>query len=447
MNTITALATPPGIGGIAVIRVSGDEAINIVDKCFRGRKRIDVSETHTVLYGKIYNKNILIDTVLVSVFRKPNSYTGEDVIEISCHGGMLVANEIIDVLLKNDARLAEPGEFTKRAFLNGKMDLTQVEAVADIIHSVSVPGTQTSARQLDGEFTNRLKDFRKQLVEIAGLLELELDFADEDIELIDREDIAKKIEKAYKYCIELAESYKSAEILRSGYFVGIAGYPNAGKSRLFNTLLQRNRAIVSETPGTTRDYLEENLMLGGITVRLIDTAGLRDTEDTIEIEGIRLMESVLRQSNMILVINDISIDKENSAKLFSELERKYDDTQVILLQNKIDLLKKLERKKDRIYISAKTAEGIEDLKVFIEKEAKSSIDRVNDILINQRQAKLLNKAGEYLSNANDAVNSGKENELIAIDIRNAAKTLGEITGESWSEKVLNAVFDGFCIGK
>lgn len=447
MRTITALATPPGISGIAVVRLSGEIAIEIAEKCFRGKNKITDLPSHTVLYGKFYDEKQLIDNVLITIFRKPNSYTGEDVIEISCHGGYLVANEIINTLIKNGAELAEPGEFTKRAFLNGKIDLTQVEAVADIIHSSSVKGIHTSARQLAGEFTTRLKELRNQLVEIAGLLELELDFADEDIELLNKKDIKEKIINTQKYCKELAESYKSAEILRSGYFVGIAGYPNAGKSKLFNTLLQRNRAIVSEIPGTTRDYLEENIMIGGIIVRLIDTAGIRDSQDIIEIEGIKMVESVLKQSNMILVLNDISISENHSDKLYNEIKEKYQQSNVNLIQNKIDLIDINDRKPTSIYISAKRGDGIEELKTFIEQAAKLNTERIQDVLVNQRQANLLSQASNDMENALTSLNSGLSNEVIAIDIRNSAQKLGEITGESWSEEVLNTVFGKFCIGK
>jgi len=453
MRTITALATPPGISGIAVVRISGDKTIEIVDQSFKTRVVQNPYGTHSVLFGKFYNGDVLLDTVLVTTFRKPNSYTGEDVIEISCHGGYLVAGEIINTLIKNGAVLAEPGEFTKRAFLNGKLDLTQVEAVADIIHSSSVQGTHTSARQLSGEFTKRLKELRKQLVEIAGLLELELDFADEDVELLNKDDIISKIQSAQNYCKELADSYKSAEILRSGYFVGIAGYPNAGKSRLFNALLQRKRAIVSEIPGTTRDYLEENIMLGGIIVRLIDTAGIRDTKDIIEIEGIKMVESVLEQSNMILVLNDISISEDHSDKLYKELKSKYPESKVLLVQNKIDLINCRDRSETCLYeqiclnISAKMGDGIKDLKAEIEQSAKLNTERIEDVLVNQRQSGLLNQSAMDLENALQSLNAGLSNEIIAIDIRNSAQKLGEITGESWSEEVLNTVFGQFCIGK
>lgn len=447
MNTITALATPPGIGGIAIVRLSGKDAIAIADKCFTGKNKLIEANSHSVLFGKFFDDKQIIDTVLVSVFKKPLSYTGEDVIEISCHGGYLVAGEIINTLIKHGARLAEPGEFTKRAFLNGKMDLTQVEAVADIIHSSSVQGVHTSARQLSGEFTSRLKEIRRNLVEIAGLLELELDFADEDVELLNKEDIKNKIQSAKNYCNDLAESYKAAEILRSGYFVGIAGYPNAGKSKLFNALLQRNRAIVSEIPGTTRDYLEENLILGGIVIRLIDTAGIRDTEDTIEIEGIKMVHSVLEQSNLILVLNDISISEEHSNKLYYELKDKYPNSLIWLIHNKIDLVKNYKEEKNCLYISAKRGDGIDGLKTFIEHSAKLNTERVQDILVNQRQSNLLLLASEDLENALSSLKFNMSNEIVAIDIRNSAQKLGELTGESWSEEVLNAVFSQFCIGK
>ncbi len=447
MKTITALATPPGVSGIAVIRLSGKYAIHITEKCFKGKKRLLNIPTHSIAYGKFMNDDKFIDNVLVSVFKEPTSYTGENVVEISCHGGYIIADEIINTLIKKGAVLAEPGEFTKKAFLNSRLDLTQVEAVADMIHSSSVLGAQTSARQLLGGFTTQLMELRNQLVEIAGLLELELDFADEDVEFLNKNEIKEKISNTHKYCMELADSYKSAEILRSGYFVGIVGYPNAGKSKLFNTLLKKRRAIVSEIPGTTRDYLEENMMIGGIMFRLIDTAGIRDTTNIIEIEGIKLVESILEQSNMILVLNDISISESNSEKLFEELKEKYPESYVILVQNKIDLTAGLKKNKKWLYISAKSGDGIDMLKSVIYQNAKRSTERLNDVLVNQRQASLLNQASKDLEYALLSLNSGLTNDIIAIDIRNAAKKLGEITGESWSEEVLNAVFGNFCIGK
>jgi len=451
-NTITALATPPGISGLAVIRISGDLSIEIADKCFKGRVPLCDADPYTIHYGKFYNDSVLIDKVTISVFRNPNSYTGEDVIEISCHGGNIVSGKIIDTLLKNGAKLAGPGEFTQRAFLNGKLDLTQVEAIADLIHSVSVPGALTAARQLDGEFKRKLKTLRQNLIDTASILELELDFADEDVEYISKDKIFSQIDETLNYCKNLSNSYKASEILRSGYFVGIVGYPNSGKSTLFNSLLERKRAIVTNIPGTTRDYLEDIIHINGIAIKLIDTAGLRETEDIIEIEGIKLVESILKQCNLIVVINDISINTENSNSLVNELKQKHIDSDVILAQNKIDKL--IEHEADNFvssdethFISAKKGIGIQELKNFLANKAKSSTESSKDILINQRHSILLNRASDELENAKQAVFSNQGNEMISYEIRNSIRTLGEIIGETWSIDILNNIFSKFCIGK
>ncbi len=452
-KTITALATPPGIGGIAVIRLSGPEAILIADKCFFGRNALGDAATHTIHYGSIIFRGKIIDNVTASVFKNPHSYTGEDVVEISCHGGMVVAGEIIDTLIECGAVPADPGEFTRRAFLNGRMDLTQVEAVADIIHSLSVPGCLTAARQLTGEFTARMKILGEKLVKIASLLELELDFSEEDLEFTDRNEISNQIADTISFCTELADSYKAAEILRSGFFVAIAGYPNSGKSTLFNTLLNRQRAIVSEIPGTTRDYLEEIIYINGIAIKLTDTAGLRESDNIVEIEGIKLVESVLKLSNLILIINDITISPEQSNKLYKKIALNYPDSKIYLLQNKIDkvdennigrLSSGIEHE---LKISAKKQIGINNLRNMLENEALQNIERTRDILINQRHAILLKQAVSELQSALYAISSNMQNELIAIDIRKAGKTLGEITGDTWNDDVLNNIFSRFCIGK
>jgi len=446
-DTITALATAPGTAGISVVRLSGLEAIRIADKCFTGKTVLADAKTHTIHYGKFINRGKTLDTVTASIFMEPNSYTGENVVEISCHGSMLVVDEIINALIEAGARHAEPGEFTKRAFINGKLDLMQVEAVADIIHSSSIEGMQTSARQLAGELTNRLAELRQKLIDAASLLELELDFAEEEIEFLDTEQINERINEVRDYCSNLASSFKSSEILRSGFFVGIAGYPNSGKSTLFNALLQRSRAIVSEIPGTTRDYLEETIIIDGIAVRVIDTAGLRDTDDIIEIEGIKMVESVLEQSNMILVLNDITESPRHSNKLLQELQEKFPGHDTILLQNKVDKAGTVDLKEDVLQISAKQGTGLDEVRSMISAKAKESTERVQDILINQRQSILLNKVVKELDAALDACKAGLDNTAISIDIRRAAKTLGEITGEIWSEEILNNIFSRFCIGK
>ena len=447
-DTITALATPPGTAGLAVIRLSGDDSFLIADKCFSGKKALTESLSHTAHFGKFYFNNKLIDTVVALIFKKPASFTGENVVEFSCHGGMLVVEEIINALIQSGARYANAGEFTKRAFLNGKLDLMQVEAVADIIHSSSVPGFQTAARQLTGEFTNKLSSLRQSLIDIASLLELELDFADEGLEFIDKSQIQKKVSDVRTFCQDLGASYKSSEILRSGYFVGIAGYPNSGKSTLFNSLLNRQRAIVSHIPGTTRDYLEETLYLDGIAIKLFDTAGIRESDDVIEIEGIKFVESILEQTNLIIILNDISISENNSDSLFEQIQSRYTESKVILVQNKTDIINFTQPDNpDKFFISAKQHYGLDNLRKFLSISANKSTERLQDILINQRHSILLNTVVDELDNALLSISENMDNVIIAIDIRHAIKEIGELTGEIWSEDILNNIFSRFCIGK
>lgn len=447
-DTITALATAPGVSGLSVIRISGEESFDIINKIFDS-KDINNQKTHTIHYGKIKENDTIIDDVTVSIYKKPNSYTGEDVIEIGCHGGHIVTNEIIKAIQRNGARLAEPGEFTKRAFINGKIDLAQAEAVADIIHSVSKPGAQTAARQLEGGFSKRLNELREKLINTAGLLELELDFSEEDILFTERNVLKSQIFEIKNYVDELYDSFRSSEIFRSGFYVGIAGYPNSGKSTLFNSLLKRKRAITSSAPGTTRDYLEELIYLNGIAIKLFDTAGIRDTEDSIEIQGIRFVESIIERSDLIIILNDISKSIDYSDNLIKTLEEKYPNKNFMVLQNKIDKLEMNPKKKysNSIFISAKRDIGIEKIKDKIEDLARKEENRVKDILVNQRQSILLKKAKTELENAIASIDNEMENEIIAIDIRNAASLFGQITGETWNDDVLNSIFSKFCIGK
>jgi len=449
-DTIVALATPPGVSGIAVIRLSGDNAIDIAASCFQGKTDLRNSPTHRIYYGKFVNNSEFIDDVTVSIFHKPNSYTGEDVVEISCHGGMIIYNEIIKTLIHNGARLAQPGEYTKRAFINGKMDLLQAEAVADLINSVSYISEQTSARQLFGEFTNHISKFRKDLIDIASMLEIELDFVDDDVEFVSKTKIKDKLIEIKRFAQSLIDSYKSAQILRSGYFVAIVGYPNSGKSTLFNTLLKRNRAIVSDVPGTTRDYLEEYIYLDAMPIKLIDTAGIRQTTDIIEIEGIKFVQSLLEQSNMILVLNDASISLDNSNHLYNKLNTTYKSSKTVLIQNKIDKIENIgnfENKENEIYISAKTETGIEKLTKTISDNALQSINREQDVLLNMRHYEILEKVKENLENALISIEANMGNEFIAMDIRSALNHLGELTGEVYNEEILNNIFSKFCIGK
>jgi tRNA modification GTPase len=446
-DTIVALATPPGISGIAVIRISGDDAITIADKHFIGKIKLNESKSHRIHYGKFVDEDKIIDTVTTSVFLAPNSYTGENVIEISTHGSVIIYNQIILSLIKSGARLAEPGEFTKRAFLNGKLDLLQAEAVADLINSISTISEHTSLRQLEGGFTQRIMSFRKELIEIAGLLELELDFADEDIEFITKPMLEAKLINILNYVQDIIDSYKASNVLRTGFYVAIVGYPNTGKSTLFNTLLKRKRAIVSEIPGTTRDYIEEFIYINDIPIKIIDTAGMRESTDIIEIEGIKLVSSIIKQSNLIVVLNDAKISLNHSDNILKELKKQYPTHDIILVHNKIDAIDKTISNNQEISISAKYNKGIEDLKNEIYNKAKKYYIQENDIVVNQRQYNLLQ---EIKVNLNDALNSLKndmENEFIAIDIRKAIKVIGELTGEIYNEDILNSIFSSFCIGK
>ncbi|MES2764948.1 MAG: tRNA uridine-5-carboxymethylaminomethyl(34) synthesis GTPase MnmE [Bacteroidota bacterium] len=450
-DTICALATPPGIGGLAVVRISGPEAISIADLCFKGKFILKNADSHTIHYGKFYDDDIFIDTVTASVFKNPHSYTGENTIEFGCHGGHVISQNIINALLKNGARYAEPGEFTKLAFLNGKLDLTQVEAVADIIHAQSTPASFISARQLAGGLSKRFEDLLQKLIKITSLLELELDFSEEDVEFVDKAQLLKDLEEVLKFCRELSDSYRSSQILRSGFFVTLVGYPNSGKSSLFNKLINRTRSIVSDIPGTTRDYLEESLVRDGISFKIHDTAGVRETEDTIELQGIEFIESLILQSNLVLVINDSSIDPTSSINFLKELKQKYPHSEYVYIHNKTDLIPNgIIFGNDKI-LSFKTSiydgNSINEVLKHISASAKLAMGNQQFGLINERHAHLLEKIASHITLSIDSLKNKQSNEFIAFDLHQAISLIGEITGKTYSEDVLNSIFSGFCIGR
>lgn len=452
-DTICALVTPPGIGGLAVVRLSGAEALPIADRCFRGKRPLQEAPSHTIHYGRFLRGEQLIDMVTASVFREPHSYTGEDTVEFGCHGGVIVAELVVEALLEAGARLAEAGEFTRRAFLNGKLNLVQVEAIADLIYATSVPGARIAARQLVGGLTQQLRELRQRLIEIAALLELELDFAEEDVNFVSPVELLDRLEKAVQWCERLADSYRAAEILRSGFFVGCVGYPNAGKSSLFNALLQRRRAIVSPIPGTTRDYLEEGFLVQGIPVRLIDTAGFRSTGDVIELEGIALAEQVVRQCAVLLVVNDVTEGFEHSCSLLCELQQRFPEATYAYVQNKIDLLNGRDWRScgelgvPVFWVSALRGDGVEELRQWLGERARASSDLAVDMLVNARQAHLLREAACALKAGCEGLRNGLSGEFIAADLREAVERLSELTGETWREELLNTIFARFCIGK
>ncbi len=442
-NTISALATPPGISGLAVIRISGKKAKAIIKKIFKTKKLLNL-EDHQIYYGSIFDASELIDKVTITFFEKPNSYTGEDVIEIGCHGGIFVVDRILNLLYHSGAVYPKPGEFTLRAFKNGKLDLTQVEAVADLINAESPAGAKTAARQLEGDFKKRIKQYKNLLLSSASKLELDFDFNEEGLEIISKYEIIDTCKNVLQLCLSLAGDFKASEILRSGYFIALTGKPNAGKSELFNALLNRRRAIVSSIEGTTRDYLEEKLLIKDITVRLFDTAGIRETADEIEIEGLKMSRQIIEQSDMIILINDISKGEDYSNTIKDTLHTNYPDKEILYVQNKIDLV---ENNELDLSISAKIGDGVEELKNRIYATARKSVERINDVMINQRQAELLNQSAEYLNNAISSIENEIDETFVAYDIRKAISKLEEITGERYNEEVLNKIFDGFCIGK
>ncbi|MBU3679159.1 MAG: tRNA uridine-5-carboxymethylaminomethyl(34) synthesis GTPase MnmE [Candidatus Kapabacteria bacterium] len=446
-DTICALATPPGVAGLAVVRVSGPRAFELCDLNFHGSASASSAADHSITFGWWGVGDERIDSVTLMVYRSPRSYTGEDVVEIGCHGGVFISDKIIDCLLNSGARLADPGEFTRRAFLNRKLDLVQVEAVADIIHAASERGAQTAARQLAGGFTKRLESFRTGLLEVLGLLELELDFSEEDVEFVPRHQLREQLHAILHEVLLTAGSAHGASVLRSGFHVAVVGYPNAGKSSLFNALLLRNRAIVSDRPGTTRDYLAESLLIDGYAVHLIDTAGIRDTDDTIELEGIAITESVVKQADMVLVLNDVTEGLHHSDALKEDLEIRLSSTPVLLVQNKIDCIDTGSLSNGDLWCSARTGEGIEALRQRIVTSIRAQTSGVQDVLVNDRQAKLLRVIADNISSVLHGLESKASNDELAVDLRLSIRILGEITGETWNPDVLDTVFSRFCIGK
>jgi tRNA modification GTPase len=446
-DTITAVATPSGVGAISVIRVSGPETIRIVDKIFVGKKNLIEAVSHTIHYGKIKDEtNNLIDDVLVSVFIAPNSYTGEDSIEISSHGSSFITKRIIEILVNNGIRIAEPGEFTKRAYLNNRLDLAQAEAVLDIINSRTEASLLGARNQLDGLLSSKVQDLRKKLLDSASFVELELDFAEEDIELIKYSELINRIEEIIFEIDKLINTYNFGKVIRDGVNVALVGKPNVGKSSLLNYILKESRAIVSPIPGTTRDVIREEISIDGILFRLYDTAGIRLSDDEIEKEGVLRSRNVVKSADIVLLIEDIF--QNGSDELFKEIASFAKPEKVLKVVNKIDLEKNITKTGD-IYISALTGEGIELLFSKL-KEASignSSYTEKSALVSNLRHYDCLRKAKENLQNSLKTIDNKLSGEFIAVDIRNAVLSLGEIIGEVSSEDVLNNIFSKFCIGK
>jgi tRNA modification GTPase len=453
-NTIVALSTPPGFGAIAVIRLSGPEAISIVNSVFRG-ENLDEQASHTLHFGTLRDpEGRVVDEVVVSLFKAPHSYTKEDVVEISCHGSDYIVQQIIRLLLRQGARLAEAGEFTKRAFLNGQFDLAQAEAVADLIASDSALSHQVAVQQLRGGFSQEIKALRAQLIHFASMIELELDFGEEDVEFADRDALRALIEELQGVIMQLLRSFELGNVIKNGVPTVIVGKPNAGKSTLLNVLLNEEKAIVSEIPGTTRDFIEDEISIEGITFRFIDTAGLRDTTDVVEALGVERTRQKVGQASLILYLFDVNstspTELEEEIRLLNQA-----NAPLLAVGNKIDTaspatLSPFAERPDVVLISASRRLHIEELRQAIldkVKVGKLQGHQHSTIVTNIRHVDSLHQTNEALNDVLAGVNGGLSGDLVAADIRRALYSLGLITGEITSEDLLDNIFSKFCIGK
>jgi tRNA modification GTPase len=446
-DTIVALATPNGVGAISVIRVSGPNAIDSVDNVFAGKKKLIDCVSHTIHYGKILDSGgEAIDDVLISVFSNGQSFTGEDSIEISTHGSPYISQKIISILLQQNVRLAEPGEFTKRAFLNGKLDLAQAEAVADVINSRTEVSLRGARNQLDGLLSKKIDSLRDKLINTSSLIELELDFAEEDIHFLSLQEIIKNVDEIIDEVEKLLLTFSFGKVVRDGVNVALVGPPNAGKSSLLNYFLKESRAIVSEFPGTTRDIIREDLFIDGILFRLFDTAGIRFTEDEIEKEGVSRSRNVLREADVVLFLNDATVGF--SDHLFAEIKELNLPERVLIVANKVDVVKP-ESKIYDVLISAKTGEGIPNLFEKLKAIAlgSSNYTEKTAVVSNVRHYSSLMKSKENLESAKESIRNCLSGEFISVDLRNAENALGEIIGKITSDDILNNIFSKFCIGK
>ena len=462
-DTIVALATASGSGAIAVIRLSGNDAIDIADSCFQSVKHdksLKSQPTHTIHLGHIVEGNRIYDEVLVSVFKNPNSYTGEHVVEISCHGSLYIQQEIIQLCLRKGCRMANAGEFTLRAFLNGKLDLSQAEAVADLIASDNEASHKVAMQQMRGGFSSEIAKLREELLNFASLIELELDFAEEDVEFADRSQFKALVDRINFVLKRLIDSFAVGNVIKNGIPVAIVGEPNVGKSTLLNALLNEERAIVSEIAGTTRDTIEDEISIGGIGFRFIDTAGIRETDDVVETIGIQKTFEKIDQAQVVIYLFEadvISNDSEKSHHIQIEIEKiknKYPQKPLLIIANKVDQLNNeqittLKNEIDGIQLlSAKTGFGVEQLTQSLLDLINTGALRNNETIVtNSRHYDALLKAFEEIQKVKQGLDTGLSGDLLAIDIRQALFHFGEITGEITNDDLLGNIFANFCIGK
>jgi len=453
-NTIAAIATSPGVGGIGIIRISGEEAFLVVSKIFRPKDAFfNVLEpnSNVIKYGYVFDGEIKIDEVMVSFFKAPYSYTTENVVEINCHGGNVVMRRILEIVIKNGARVAEPGEFTKRAFLNGRIDLTQAEAIIDIIASKTDKARSVSLTQLEGFLSEKINTIQSKIYDVLIQIEAGIDYPEHEIEDVTRETIFSVLENAKAEIKKLCSSFDEGRVLKDGVRTAILGKPNVGKSSLMNTLLREERAIVTDIPGTTRDTIEEFVNIRGIPLRIIDTAGIRKTEDKIEEIGVEKAKKEIKEADMIIAVFDISRElTEEDFEIIELIKNK----KAIIIINKVDLKTKWDTKKifeDKkvLDISARTKFGIEELENEIEQLWKiSDLGTGEDIIVsNIRHKELLLDALNEIDSAVDALKSDLPVDMISINIKSILESLGAIVGQNVSEETINGIFSRFCLGK
>ena len=452
-DNIVALATPSGTGAIAVIRVSGPEAIILVDKLFKSikGKALAQQKSHTIHLGNIVDDDKILDEALVSIFKGPHSYTGENVVEISCHGSPFIQQQIIQLLLRNGCRSASAGEFTLRAFLNGKMDLSQAEAVADLIASDSEAAHDIAMQQMRGGFSNEIQELRQELLNFASLIELELDFSQEDVEFADRTQFNELLTRISTVLKKLIDSFALGNVIKNGIPVAIVGQPNVGKSTLLNVLLNEERAIVSEIAGTTRDTVEDHICIKGIGFRFIDTAGIRETVDVVEKIGIeRTFEKIEKARLIIYLFDGMEFDKTE----LKQIQQRYPNKRLLPICNKMDLLNPNQKEKiaseipDVLFLSAKLKEGISELETRLLSLVDSgALSGDTTIVTNSRHYDALLKALEEIQKVKEGLDMELSSDLMAIDIRQALYHLGEITGSVTTDDLLGNIFSNFCIGK
>lgn len=448
-DTIIALSTPPGSGAIGVIRLSGPDAIQLTNQVFAG-KDLTQQESHTLHFGLIKDGDIIIDEVVAGLFIAPKSYTKENVVEISCHGSNYIIQQIINLLIKKGARAAKPGEFTLRAFLNGAFDLSQAEAVADLIASDSKASHDVALQQMRGGFSNELKALREQLIHFASMIELELDFAEEDVEFANREELRRLVSLLNTHISVLISSFEVGNVLKNGVPIVIAGRPNVGKSTLLNALLNEERAIVSDIAGTTRDTIEDELNIDGIIFRFIDTAGIRETADIIEAKGVERTREKMKQAKLILYLADA---EQSHAEIVTQINglQKLEIPYLILI-NKADLLTESQKLAladlDAHFIAAKQKEGIAELKTaLLEKVNLHHINTAATLVTNIRHVEALKQTEAALQRVLGNIDNPVTSDFLAMDIKQALHYLGEITGTVTTDDLLENIFTKFCIGK